>query len=138
MAVSHSGTYVQLPKLGLAQILPADTTTRKTLITAGADGNKVTGISMSTTETSVDHVMQFWVARGGVFSLLITVNLPLNSGFVIATPPVSAFALWTGLPLDNDGQKYFYLESGDVLSVSTTVTVTAAKQLDVMAVEGSF
>ena len=138
MAVSHSGTYVQLPKCGLAQILPADTTNRKTLITAGADGNKVTGISAINTDTVNDRLLQFWVSRGGVFFLLNTVNVPLTSGNVATVPPVNIFSNWSGLPLDNDGQKYLYLESGDVLSVASTGTVATLKEVDVIAVHGAF
>ena len=138
MAVFHQGTYVQLPKCGLAQILPADTTARKTLITASADGNKVVAISAINTEVISDRLLQFWVSRGGVFFLLNTVNVPLTSGSVATVAPVNIFANWTGLPVDNDGQKYLYLESGDVLSVASTGTVATLKEVDVVAVYGSF
>jgi len=138
MTVSHSGTYVQLPKLGLAQILAADTTTRKTLVTGDVDGNKITAINACSTDNGNDRVVQIWVSRGGLFYLLNTVNVPLTSGFVIGIPPVSLMNGWVGLPLDNDGQRYFHLMSGDVLSVAVTVTMSAAKEVDVMAVYGSF
>jgi len=137
MAVSHSGTYVQLPKLGLAQILPADSTARKTLITADTDGNKLTAITVCSTDTS-DRALQVWLSRGGLFYLLNTFNVPLTSGSVIAAPPVNGLSNWTGLPTDNDGQKYLYLITGDVLSVAVTGAVSAAKEVDVMAVYGSF
>jgi hypothetical protein len=43
-----------------------------------------------------------------------------------------------GLPLDNDGQPYIFLETGDYLAVSATTTVTSNKMLSVVAVGGSF
>lgn len=137
MAVSHQGTYVQLPKLGLAQILNADGASRKTLVTAGADGNKIVGISASSTD-SLDRLIQFWVLRGGVFFLLNTVSLLANSGFVGTSPPINVFTNWGSLPVDNDGQAYLYLESGDVLSVASTTSVVSLKELDIFAVHGTF
>jgi len=138
MAVSHSGTYVQLPKCGLAQILNADALSRKTLITAGADGNKVTAISMSNNDT-FDRLIQIWLARSGVFYLLNTVNVATNSGGVATVAPVNALNNWTALPIDNDGQKYFYLESGDVLSVASTTSVSVgAFAVSAVVVHGTF
>ena len=138
MAVSHQGTYVQLPGLGLVQILIGDTTARKTLVTGGTNGSKVTAISMTCNETGAARDVQFWVARGGVFYLLDTVTAPITSGSVGTTPPVNVLSNWTGLPLDNDGQKYFYLASADVLSAASLITMSAGKELDVMAVYGDF
>lgn len=138
-ALSHQGVYVQLPKNGLAQILSADTTTKKTIFTAGAvngNGNKITGLSITNTDTNA-YTVQIWIDRGGVKYPQITLTIPLSSGFTNAAPPVNVFSNW-GLPVDNDGQKYLFLETGDLLQFASLTTLAAAQSLNAQAVHSEF
>lgn len=138
-ALSHQGVYVQLPKNGLAQILPADTTTKKTIITAGAvngNGNKLTGLSITNTDTNT-YTVQIFIDRGGVKYLQITSTILLSSGMTNAAPPINMFANWI-LPVDNDGQKYLFLENGDLLQFSSLTTVAAGQSLNAQAVHSEF
>jgi hypothetical protein len=61
-----------------------------------------------------------------------TLSTGLTPQNLLAT---SAFA---GLPVDNDGQPYLFLEPGDYLGVSVVAAVTANKVLTVMALGGNF
>ena len=140
MAVTHQGTYVQLPKITPAAFTNADAAnTKKTIATAGADGSKVVGVMSSSTDTSA-RLGQLWLTRAAVSYLLSSTSVPALAGSdgVVATANLMTTTVWPGLPTDNDGQRYLFLESGDTLQVSFTTQVTAAKEVDVVAVFGNF
>lgn len=130
-------TFIQTPKAGLAQILPADTTTKKTLLTAGASGMKVTAVNVASTDTA-NRILQMWIVRAAVNFLQQTQTITALAGNDGVVAPINMFTNWPGLPTDNDGQKYLLMESGDTLQVATTTTVTAAKEVDITAVAGNF
>lgn len=125
--------------VGLAQIVAADTTTKKTVLTAGASGSKVVSLVAATDDTAAEN-LQVWIKRGGTYYLLGTVNVPLLSGAgaagaVAAVDLLNATSM-PGLPLDNDGQHYLLLKSGDSLEVSAMATITAAKTTHLVAMGG--
>lgn len=128
MAVSHQGVFVQTPKFTPITIVNADGTNKKTVATAGANGSKVTGLIIASDDTAA-KVMQIWLTRSAVSYLLATVDIAALSGFDGIVPVVNAMnsTEWPGLPVDNDGQVYFFLESGDTLEISLTVAATAGK-----------
>lgn len=139
MAVSHQGTFVQTPKITPKSILPADTTAKVTICTAGADGTKVVGITVTSTDTGT-RILQIFLTRSATSYLLASFIVPIGAGTAGAVAVLNAMdsALWPGLPVDNDGQFYFFLESGDTLQAAVTVTVTAAKEIDISVVSGNF
>lgn len=127
----------QTPKNGVVQILPADTTTQKTVFTAGSNGSKVTGLVLSSTDTSARDVAVS-VTRSGTSYLLGTVTLPIGAGFSGAVPAVNGLT-FPGLPADSDGNPYLLLLSGDTLTVAALTTVTAAKVISaVVCAAGDF
>lgn len=130
-------TLPKQPRKGLIQILPADTTTQKTVITAGANGNKVVNLTASSTDTAA-HDIQVAIVRSATTYILATTTVPITAGFVAGTPPVDLLALIPNLPRDQDGQPYLFLESGDTLVVSALVTVTAAKIISVHSDHAEF
>lgn len=137
MAVTANSVVTpQTPKRGLAQILPADTTTLKTVITPGADGAKVTSLNACSDDTS-NRIVQVVVTRSAVDYLLGSAVVPTLAGTDGVVPTVDLLTLLP-LPRDNDGQKYLLLENGDVLKVKSTTTVTAAKTINVAANYASF
>lgn len=140
MAVTpNSAVTVQTPKRGMVQIVAADTSSLKTLVTAGANGSKVASVNLASDDTS-DRLVQLYVTRSGTDYLLGTVNVPTLSGTNGTAATVNAMnaSMMPGLPCDNDGQPYLLLESGDVLKVKTTTTVTAAKTVHATANYGDF
>ena len=130
-------TIAKFPRKGVAQILPADTTAQKTVITAGASGNKVVSLNASSTDTAVVDIAVSLV-RSATTYLLATTRLPIGAGFTQGVPAVDLLALIAGLPLDQDAQKYLFLESGDTLVVNALVTITAAKVVSIYADHAEF
>lgn len=123
--------------VGVAKIIAADTTTQKTLFTAGALGSKLFALNIASDDTAAMNV-QFSILRSSVNTLLGTINVPALSGSNGTAPSVDGLndTLLPGLPKDNDGQHYLPLMSGDVLQAKVLVTVTAAKTVHLLAIGG--
>lgn len=136
---ANSAVSPQTPKLGLATVAAADTTTAKTVVTAGANGSKVTSLMLAGNDTAAKDI-QWGVTRSATFYPYGTITVPITAGTIAATPGVDAFASATspGLPLDSDGQPYLLLESGDTLDIKALVTLTAAKTIYAKSTFGNF
>lgn len=140
MAVTNTPIFPQtISNFSAVQILPADTTTLKTLVTAGANGSKVENIIVNSTDTA-NKDLQLVVTKGGVDYPLATIQIPLNAGNTNAIIPVSLFqhAMLVGLNTDNNGNKYLYLGSGSVLKAKVTASVTAAKVISLFPQGGDY
>ena len=138
MAVTATPVFTQTPSLSLAQILPADTTAAKTVVTAGANGTKVTGLSASSNDAA--RIVVISLVRSAVVYILTTVTVAANAGTdgtVAATNLINTTIL-PSLPIDNDGQPYLLLKSGDTLTAAVTVAVTAAKTISIAAIGADF
>lgn len=141
MALSHQGVFVQTPKITPAAFTNADSAnTKKTIATAGSDGSKVVGINITSTETANARVAQLWLTRSATSYLLGSINVPVNSGFDGTVAAVNAInqTIMPSLPIDNDGQPYLFLESGDTLQASFTTQIASGKEADVVAIFGNF
>lgn len=121
-----------------AQILPADTTTNKTLITASTDGTKVLAILVTSTDTSARDI-QLKKTVSGTDHILGTFSIPITAGFINSTPTVNLFnhTQMPYLPRDANGNPYLQLESGATLTVASLTTVTAAKVISIVACASS-
>ena len=137
--MASTPTLVQTPKITPAAFVNADAAnTKKTIATAGASGSKVVAITISSTDSAV-RVAQFWLTRAAVSYLITSVTVAVQAGSDGSTVnPIPLTAIQSSLPVDNDGQRYFFLESGDTLQVSFTTQVTTAKEIDVLAHFGNF
>jgi hypothetical protein len=133
----NSYVAVQAPKLGLVEIANADASGLKTVVTAGANGSKVVGLMLSSSDTTARDVT-WGISRGGTFYPLGTATVAITAGQIAATAGVNAFAARPGLPVDNDGQPYVLLQSGDTLDIKALTTVTSAKAISAAAVFGDF
>lgn len=131
---------VQSPKVGLAQIANADASNKKALVTAGSSGSKVTAIRACSDEASTARVLQLILTRSATDYLLGSVSVPALSGTdgAAAVKDLLNTTDMPGLPVDNDGQRYLFLQSGDVLNVKSLTTVTSGKTVNVSAVYGDF
>lgn len=139
MAVVPRPIFPQVIKSDSVQILPADTTTLKTLYTADADGSLIMGILVSSTDTANKDIA-FYITVSGTDHLLGTLQIPLNAGNTNAVPLVSVFShsQFANMLKDVNGNSCLYLGSGAVLKVKALTTVTAAKIIDVMIQGGDF
>lgn len=139
MAVSHQGVFVQTPKITPITIVNGTSTNKVTVATAGSDGSKVSGIIV-TSDDSANRVVLLWLTRSATSYLLGAFPVTALAGSDGVQPGVNLLntALMPGLPIDNDGQVYLFLESGDTLQVSVAVAVTAGKTIYATAVMGNF
>ena len=131
--------FPQTIKTGVAQIAPADTTTLKTLFTAGAAGSRIDNIFVSSTDTSSKD-LQFVVTISAVDYVIGTLFILSNSVFTNAVPLVNVFAHSQFAALNNDlnGNKCLFLATGAVLKVKALTTVTTAKVISVVAQYGDY
>lgn len=137
MTITATPAFCQTPKISKTSILPADTTTKKTVVTAGSNGSKVVAIIASSTDTGT-RIVQLYLTRSATSFLIGSTIVAIGAGTDGAANTSNLLTTIPGLPLDNDGQAYLFLESGDTLQAMVTVTVTAAKEIDVFAVHGDF
>jgi hypothetical protein len=139
MSVSHSPVLVQTPKITPAAFTNADSANaKKTIVTAGADGTKVVAVVAASTDTSA-RTAQLWLTRSATSYLLGSKTVAIGAGSDGASASANLLELLAAaLPLDNDGQHYVLLESGDTLQVSFTAQVTSTKEIDVTAIAGNF
>jgi len=139
MAGTATPIYPQLHTTPSVQILPADTTTLKTLLTAGANGSLINRIWVTSTDTAAKD-LQFYVTISAVDYLIGTLSIPANSGNTNALPQVGVFesTQFPAMFIDNNGNKIMRLASGAVLKVKALTTVTSAKIINVVCQAGDF
>ena len=119
--------------------------TYKTAYTGGANGTKITGIFIGSTDTAVAHL--FTVQMSVSTSAHCTpVNLscspgaaatiPINSGIANAVPVFNLLSpgIWPGLPRDSDGNPYLYLSGSSQTIEATYATALTASTIIVMNV----
>lgn len=139
MAVTATPVFIQTPKITPITIVAADASNQKVVATAGSNGAKVVGLFVTSNDTS-NRVLQISLTRSATNYLMASFVITTLAGTDGATAVINALSstYWPGLPVDNDGQQYFFMESGDTLSIATTTTVTAAKTVTGICVFGNF
>lgn len=127
------------PTLSLVQIANADASNQKTIHTAGSGGTKITAV-FALSDDSSNRLLTLSVLRGAVHYPISATTVAANSGTdgTAASVDLLAAARSPWVPVDNDGQKYLLLESGDVLEVKSGSTVTSAKFVTVGAMGAEF
>ena len=130
-------TLPRMPRKGLAQIVNATGTAQVTVITAGANGNKVVTMVANSTD-SVSQMVMVSLLRGGATYSLALSAIPANSGNAAGMAPVDLLATIPNLARDQDGQAYLFLESGDTLVVNSGAAVTAGRAISVHSDHAEF
>jgi hypothetical protein len=111
-------------------IVPADTTTLKTLFTANINDSDVKTINVAS-DDSASRIVKLWITRLAVDYLLGAITIPALSGSdgtAVSIDLINSTSI-PSLPVDSAGKRYLPLQYGDVVKVSTTTTVTAAKTI---------
>lgn len=139
MATTATPIFPQTIQNYAVQILPADTTTVKTLATGGTNGTKIEWVNIASSDTSAKD-LQFWLSDGTTNYVLTTLAITANSGFTNSVAPIN---LWgtiqvPGTTYDSNGNKYLYLKSGWSLKVGALTAVTAAKTIYITAQGADF
>jgi len=137
--VAANPNFVGTPKRGMVQIVNADGQANKTVLSAGGSGSKAVSLYAHSTDTSARDV-QVAFTRSSVTFPICVVSVPANSGNTSALPPVDLLSMIpaSALALDQDGQRYMLMESGDALVVSALTTVTATRAISVHCDVGHF
>jgi hypothetical protein len=141
MALTNTPIFPQTITNNVVQILPADTTTLKTLYTGATNGSRIENIMVTNTDTNAYTINIFFTISATNY-LIGTINVPLSAGNTTAAPTVnllsSAGNFGGILNYDANGNKYLYVASGTILKVASTGTVTTAKALTFSCQGGDF
>lgn len=135
--MSTSPVFVGSVKTGLVQVVNADASALKTVVTAGSSGSRVTSLRATSDDTSA-RVVSVYKTRSGTSYLLGSMSVTAlagSDGAVVGIDLMSDTYL-PGLPVDNNGNHYIHLQSGDTLQVKTLTTVTSGKTVHVCAEYG--
>lgn len=134
MAKSTNLNFTQNLKLAATTIVAADTTTLKTLFTAGANDSVVKSLH-AISDDSAAKVVNIYVNNGSSDIYIGAVNVPITSGTTgaIAAVDLLSGTLFPNLPYDANGKRVLPLPAGYVVKVSVQAAVTAAKTITVTA-----
>lgn len=126
----------QTPNRGIVQFLQGTDSagTYKTLYTAGANGSRCYGMWMTNNDASATHLITVQIVNGGVKyggTALTTVS---SAGFVSGTSAQSLMtsSVWPGLPIDQYGNPYLQLASGDTLQATFATALTATDLINIV------
>lgn len=134
MANTFTCPYPQTINNIAAQILPADTTSKKTGYTAGANGAIAKSCGICSTDTS-NRVVQVSmnVGGGGTDEYIGAVTVTAGAGTDGVTAAVDLFrsVLMPWLSKDAQGNSVLNMKASTTLKFNSTTTVTTAKELDI-------
>ena len=139
MAVTHKPVYAQTVNNGSVQILPADTTSLKTILTAATDGTIVEKLLVTSSDTAAKD-LQVYITVGGVDYLIGTMTVPANSGFTASIPSLNFFQhsqVSSSVNQDSNGNKYLRMMTGEVLKAKVLSSVSASKAIYLRAEGGN-
>jgi hypothetical protein len=138
--MAATANFPGLARWSFQTFVNADGTTAKTLFTPGSQGSKIVAITAFSTDSSARD-LRLSLNRSATNYPFSTIAIPLNSGNTNSVPPVAVLqTTQTGgtiisptgiLPLDQDAQVYFFLQSGDLLTANFTTAVTASTQITI-------
>jgi hypothetical protein len=130
-----AAVFFQTLNVGVQQILPADTTSYKTLLTAGASGAQVNSITVHSTDTSARDVL-LAVTVSGTDYPIGTVSIPASTGNTNAIPAINlltATNIAAALNSDVNGNRVLMLPANATLRAKVLVAVTAARAISFVA-----
>jgi hypothetical protein len=100
--------------------------TYKTLYTAGANGSRCYTVLASNND-SVTHALVLTVYNAGTQYLNIEITTSATAGNVSGTPPNNLIGAFSGgLPVDQNGNPFIQLISGDTLQMEYGTALTSA------------
>jgi hypothetical protein len=137
----NSPIFAQIPNRGVLQFTSSNTAgTYATLYTAGANGSVCKALWIDNNDAGATHLVTVQIVNGGTKYGGIALTSVSSAGFASGTGPQSllASAIWPGLPLDENGNPYLILISGDTLQATFATAITSGDQLDLHAICADF
>jgi hypothetical protein len=133
MPKTNTPAFTQSIKTTGTIFFPADTTTTKTICTAGTNDSRVTRITITSTDTAA-NVAYFYINDGTTNFLIGYVVIVANAGSNGSTPSVAGLSAssWLHRSLDNNANPYFELQTGYTLRMSLQNAVSATREIDVI------
>ena len=131
MAKSESLNFTQEINTKGLTIANADASTLKTIYTGAGNDALVKALTVCSTDTSARTIL-FYVNDGSSDFMLGAIAIPAGSGTNGTASNVDVLATLAGLANDSYGKRILLLNSGAVLKVKSTTTVTAATQIDIL------
>lgn len=137
MPTTNTPIFAQTLINPVAQILPADTTSYKTIRTGSTNGDRIDNLLVTSNDT-VARTLAFAINDGTLDHPIGEVTIAALSGTDTAAA-VKAVNILTAANfpwLNSSGT--LYLQAGYILKVKSYVAVTAAKQIDIVGFGGAY
>jgi len=135
--MSSSPSFVSAPKTPAVQIVNADGTNYKTLMTAGASGSRVDLGSIVNSDAANSYVLKVAIKIGSTDYPLGEVLVPAGAGSNGSTKAVSLLNT-TDLPQFYNSDGVLFLQASAELRVGAKTTVSGANTLTVTAQGGDY
>lgn len=137
LAATTPNTFVapQTPTRGIVQFLQGTDTpgTYKTLYTANANGSRCYGMWMTSNDPA-SHLVTVQIVNGGIrYGGLAASTGTTLPGFADGVAAINLLPKWPGLPLDQNGNPYIQLVSGDTIQATFATALTASDVVNVAA-----
>jgi hypothetical protein len=132
----------QTPNRGIVQFLQGTDSagTYKTLYTAGTNGSRCYGIWETNNDASATHLVTLQLVNSAVKYGGMAITTAESDGFANATPAKNLISStnWPGLPVDQYGNPYIQLVSGDTLQATFATNLTSSDLINIVAVCADF
>lgn len=138
----NSVVTAQTPNRGIVQFLQGTDTagTYKTLYTAGSNGSKCSAVWENNNDASATHLITLEIVNSSVKYGGAAMTTAVSDGYANGVPAKNMMAstIWPGLPLDSDGNPFFFLNSGDTLQATFATALTTSDKINLVAVCSDF
>lgn len=131
---ANSVVTAQTPNRGVVQFLQGTDVagTYKTLYTAGANGSKCQALWENNNDASATHLVTVEIVNSAVKYGAVAVTTAVNDGYANGVPPKNL--MWGGLPIDSDGNSFFFLASGDTLQATFATALTSSTKINLVTI----
>ena len=114
-----------------------DGTTKKTIVTASANGTKVSAIVVNSSEDTVNKIIELYFNDGTTSYLLSATVIPMGAG-VNGSPGSELLTDQNIYPIDNNGNPEIVLRTGESLELAMQSAVTLNKTITATALARDF
>ena len=126
----------QTPNRGIVQFLQGTDTagTYKTIYTAGANGSRCYAMWTTNNDASATHLLTVQIVNSAVKYGGVALTSVSSAGFVNGTPAQNLMSStnWPGLPIDQYGNPYVELVTGDTIQATFATALTASDLINIV------